>query len=188
MNKISIYTFSGKQLDASELFPQGISIEDISMSLSQQCRYNGHTNGFYSVAEHCVHLVNCAREAGQSINLQKYLLLHDATEAYIGDVVYHLKAILPEFKALEDKIWEVILKAFDLKTTDYEVTLVTYLDRCICIDEMYQLMPYIDPVLLEKGYQPLHIETQCWPPERARLEFMKQFDRLFGEQNEDIPA
>ena len=86
-----------------------ISIRDIAHALSNICRFTGHVGEFYSVAQHSVlvsYLVNpvYAREA----------LLHDASEAYLGDVARPLKAMLPEYKELEQHVQQEIAKAFYL--------------------------------------------------------------------------
>ena len=49
-------TFTGRQFFPLDPDPQDIDIVDIAHSLAMQCRYNGHTDRFYSVAEHCVHV------------------------------------------------------------------------------------------------------------------------------------
>ena len=73
------------------------------------CRYTGHVTSFYSVAEHCVlvsHLVP-----------SKYALcglLHDASEAFVGDVASPLKKLLPEYQKIEDNIQKSIARNYDL--------------------------------------------------------------------------
>ena len=98
---IPFYTYSGKCLNLAEIKTDDITIEDIAHHLSQSCRYNGGTKEFYSVAEHTVHLVQYARAQGKNVDVQKQILLHDAAEAYIGDMVYHLKAQFPVFKDMD---------------------------------------------------------------------------------------
>ncbi len=75
-------------------------ITDIAHSLSMQCRFCGHTRRFYSIAEHSLHV------AGLCPTVDMFLLglLHDATEAYLGDVTSPLKARLPDYRALEKRV------------------------------------------------------------------------------------
>ncbi len=62
------------------------NIEDIAQSLGKQCRFNGHTNQFYSVAEHSFNVAYVLRERNFGIDIQLAGLLHDAGEAYTGDI------------------------------------------------------------------------------------------------------
>jgi len=180
--EMPFYTQSGQMCDLGNLKLENIEITDISGALSKLCRYNGQTSGFYSVAEHSVILCRYAQENGMRHELQKALLLHDASEAYVGDVVYHLKGELPYFKQVEEKILRTIFTKFGVNY-DHNMKELSQLDRSICIDEMYQLMPFVDPELFSYGHQPLHIDVMCWAPERAQLEFMNEFNRLFGGKN-----
>lgn len=63
-----------------------IKLEDIAHSLSQICRFNGHTSWYYSVAQHSV-IASCLIQP----HWAKWGLLHDAAEAYIGDITRPLK-------------------------------------------------------------------------------------------------
>ena len=84
-------------------------IEVIANALSNICRYTGHVARFYSVAEHSV-LVSKAV-------LPRYALeglLHDASEAFVGDVSSPLKKLLPEYQKIEDNIQRAIANYFGL--------------------------------------------------------------------------
>lgn len=94
---------------------EDIRIEDIAHALSMTCRFGGHVNSFYSVAQHSV-MVSVI--VPQEYALQA--LLHDAPEAYIGDMVNPLKCEMPEFRKLEKEIWQVIAKKFSLPVTLHE--------------------------------------------------------------------
>jgi len=85
-----IITYTGKSFNLLEPKPEMVCIEDIAHSLAYQCRYTGHSRGFYSVAQHCVLMAENTDLPGDP--LQK--LLHDADEAYIGDIARPWKALL----------------------------------------------------------------------------------------------
>ena len=84
-----IVTYTGKVFDLLDPQPEMVCIEDIAHALANICRYTGHVREFYSVAQHCV-LMADAYLPGNS--LQK--LLHDAAEAYIGDMASPWKQLL----------------------------------------------------------------------------------------------
>ena len=85
-----IQTYSGKRFELDEeINPDTIDIEDIAHALSQICRFGGHTRQFYSVAEHSVRVAHLLVDQGRAVQLQG--LLHDAAEAYLGDIVRPLK-------------------------------------------------------------------------------------------------
>jgi uncharacterized protein len=111
-NSTIIRTNSGALIDILNPDPALISIEDIAHSLSHICRFNGHTDGHYSVAQHCVLM-------SELPHLPKHLrltaLLHDAAEAYLGDVVRPLKHLLPEYMKIEEHMERVIANAFLLE-------------------------------------------------------------------------
>lgn len=102
-----ILTNSGTDFDLINPNPNSIKIEDIASALSKLCRHTGHTKQFYSVAEHSI-LVSKIVQPEHALAA----LLHDATEAYLGDVSSPLKALLPNYKIIEKKLQAVILKKF----------------------------------------------------------------------------
>lgn len=160
---INMMTVSAKYVDLNNLKADDIDVTDVAHALSQLCRYNGHTKEFYSVAEHCVRLARYAMnniEGEDGKMIAKALLLHDATEAYVGDVIYPLKKHLPQFNRLEDKIGNVIFKKFGIKLTPEMELKIKELDRRICFDEMYVLfVGHIDQKLYEENIRPLGIQN-----------------------------
>src|SRR3954465_12827051 len=101
----SMVTYLGNRIDPTKLSPEDIDIEDVAHSLSQICRFAGHTRTHYSVAQHSV-LLSLLDDLPW--HLQKAALLHDASEAYMGDVPRPIKQILSGYKEVEDKIQSVI--------------------------------------------------------------------------------
>lgn len=136
IKKYFITTIGGRKFNP--LFPSlnDIDIEDIAHSLSLICRANGHFKHFFSVARHCI---NCAREAevcGHSPKIQILCLLHDATEAYIGDMTRPLKIQLDYYCQCEDRLYGDILKSLGIAppTTDENVV-VKSIDDCMLYHE-----------------------------------------------------
>lgn len=94
MNTAIIQTASGALVDLAHPDPAAVDIRDIAHSLARVCRFGGHVRpatgpAWYSVAQHSL-LVEHLTPAP----LAMVALLHDATEAYLGDVTAPLKALL----------------------------------------------------------------------------------------------
>ena len=93
---------SGATLDFLDPATSQFTLGDIAHGLSNICRYAGQCDEFYSVAEHSV-LVS---EVTEQFKLEA--LMHDAAEAFLGDVTRPLKQLLPDFKIIERNIQQVI--------------------------------------------------------------------------------
>jgi 5'-deoxynucleotidase YfbR-like HD superfamily hydrolase len=104
-----ILTFSGRRFDLLAPTAGMISPIDIAHALSLLCRFNGHTSQLYSVAHHSLLVADLVPAEDQLA-----ALLHDATEAYLGDMTRPLKAALPEYKAVEHNVWLVICERFNI--------------------------------------------------------------------------
>lgn len=108
-------TVSGIYYDPFAMKIENIDFYDIPHHLSMICRYGGATKSRWDVAIHSVVVSRAAEVLGASPFVQLALLLHDASEAYIGDVVRPIKHT-PEFaffRELDDKILLVVLDALD---------------------------------------------------------------------------
>lgn len=101
-----IQTHSGKWINPLEITADDLVIEDIACSLSKLCRYNGHIDRFYSVAEHCIVMAIHFMERGEE-SLAFAALMHDCAEAYIGDIPRPIKDQLPAIASIEHNILEV---------------------------------------------------------------------------------
>jgi len=103
----SIRTYTGKIFDLKILDPESICIEDIAHALAQTARFGGHLDKLYSVAQHSFYVsMNVARDQALAG------LLHDASEAYLGDMPSPFKKMLPDFKFHEDRVMRVIADKF----------------------------------------------------------------------------
>ena len=107
--KSSISTLSGRFFDLLKPEDYAYDIEEIAEALSNLCRYTGHVSKFYSVAEHSVLVSRIVPEP-----LALCGLLHDASEAFVGDVSSPLKKLLPDYRAIEDGIQGAIAKHFGI--------------------------------------------------------------------------
>jgi 5'-deoxynucleotidase YfbR-like HD superfamily hydrolase len=143
-----IRTYSGRRFYPLAPRPQDVCIEDIAHALSMLCRYTGHVQRFYSVAEHsayvCTSMADRLKAAGMSgrpgnSNLLRWALLHDAAEAYVGDMTRPLKhqAEMTLFREVESRVQTAITTHFGL--VGQEPALVREIDKQIIGSEVRQL-------------------------------------------------
>jgi len=91
-----------------------IKVIDIAHSLSMICRANGHYKHFYSVAQHSIFCAEEAKNRGLSKRVQLACLLHDGSEAYIGDITRPIKGMLHEYIEVEKILQQQIYTRFGL--------------------------------------------------------------------------
>lgn len=105
-------TYSGRPFWPLDPRVEDVRVEDIAHSLSMICRFNGHVRAFYSVAQHSV-LVSYATPPEFALEG----LLHDASEAYVGDMVKPLKVDMEAYREAEARVDAVVREKFGLPAT-----------------------------------------------------------------------
>jgi uncharacterized protein len=110
---------SGRRLDLLDPSPLDIEIEDIAHGLARVARWNGQTRGPhpYSVAQHCLLVEALARhlEPGAPPDCLLAVLLHDAAEYVIGDIISPFKAVLGDgYRDVEARILAAVMLRFGL--------------------------------------------------------------------------
>lgn len=126
-------TYTGRQFWPIDPRPDEVHIEDIAHALSMMCRYNGHCRTFYSVAEHSV-LVSRHVPTEHAL----WALLHDASEAYIADIVRPAKRFIAGYCEVEAQIMDAVCERFSLSPIMPEA--VKRADMAILADEMPVLL------------------------------------------------
>lgn len=150
MSTTWIQTFTGRVFDFKALDPDSLCLEDIAHALSHICRFNGHCQKFESVAEHSWLVAKRASEIlpedlslrGLSIAVTRSALMHDAAEAYIGDVVTPLRRALASeaLVHLEDEINSLVATRFHLDTSSEVMAVVWQADQDLLTIEQKEIM------------------------------------------------
>lgn len=165
-------TYSGRQFFPFDPKPEAIDIVDIAQALAMTCRYGGHCKQFYSVAQHSV-LV--AEKAPPALALRA--LMHDAPEAYTGDLIRPIKKH-PEMAAfmwVEEVVERAICAKFDLPFPIMNAD-IKRLDNRILLDERDHVMTPCAHDWQVDG-EPLGVTIERWSPETARWKFLDAYDR-----------
>lgn len=194
---IYMHTASGVKVFPFNMKPHQVDIESIAHHLACVARWQGATKHrflkdriFYSVAEHSVYVSDYVMNELGRPDLALQALMHDAPEAYIGDMIRPLKyspAFHDVFKELEDKVWKAIATRFDLPVE--MAAEVKMADDAICMAEWVQIVPR-DPneqwgYAVVKGGTPVQaaqIGINMLSPIEARDMFMDRWNSLTSRQ------
>lgn len=103
-------TFSGRRFRFDAPNAESICAVDIAHALANLCHWGGHCREFFSVAQHSVLVSRLCPPA-----LARWGLLHDAAEAYLGDMIRPVKVRCDAYRALEKRVMSVIAGRFGLE-------------------------------------------------------------------------
>jgi hypothetical protein len=169
-----IETVSGKKFHFLEPAEDEIDIDDIAYALANQCRFNGHCDRYYSVAEHSVFVSSLLPK-----ELQLAGLLHDAAEAYLSDIPSPIKQFLPQFRDMEANVMLAIVKKFGIPNDVVSEALIKKADLQQLRTEALVMLPSkgaewtITKNITEDGVRPIG-----YPPNMAYTFFMKAYQYL----------
>jgi hypothetical protein len=173
-----ISTYTGRSISLYHPRPEDVEFIDIAHALSMQCRYNGHCGRFYSVAEHCCLLAQYFMERGETDNA-RWALIHDAAEAYTGDVIRPIKLTTDLLAKAERGLLAVIAAKLDLEGDEPEE--VRLADRRILLDEGYSLFPDGVADSWGLGLTPLGVQIGRLSQREARLLYLDLLAELFPD-------
>ncbi|RPJ39912.1 MAG: phosphohydrolase [Planctomycetaceae bacterium] len=106
----TIMTYTGKIVHPLAITAADIDIHDIAHALAMKCRYTGHCQRFYSVAQHCVLMARWDKMPGPA----PWRLMHDASEAYLPDIASPIKGRFPIMREAEARIQAAVAERFGL--------------------------------------------------------------------------
>ena len=181
MSTSAIQTFTGLRFSPLEPDPEAIAIEDIAHGLAHHCRFGGHAATYYSVGQHSCVVADAVRDRGGDRDTVLYALLHDASEAYLGDLphpVKHRSDFGALYREIEQPLQEAILARFGL--TVVAPPLVKEIDRAVLATERAALMRAADDAWWPEldGVAPVDVEIQPWTPQQSEREFLARYEAL----------
>jgi uncharacterized protein len=173
-----LQTVSGRWVNPFDPDPSQLDPGDIARALANQCRFGGHSRVFYSVAQHSVIVSELVEQRGGDTEDVFAALMHDATEAYLGDMphpIKHRSALGQAFKAAEDHLEQAIRDRFHLKPHVPEIKRV---DRALLATERraFSAESWYWPEL--EGVEPLDLELRAWSPDDAAEAFARRHAEL----------
>jgi uncharacterized protein len=186
---------SGRRLDLLDPSPLDIEIEDIAHGLARVARWNGQTKGahIYSVAQHCLLVEALARAKMPRLDPRRRLavLLHDAPEYVIGDMISPFKAVIGDaYKSVERRLLAAVHRRFGLpqNSAPQLEALIKAADRGAAYLEATRLAGFEaaearrffgrPPTLsasMERDY------LKPWPAETAQARYLDRFQKLARE-------
>jgi uncharacterized protein len=163
---------SGATLDFNDPESSNFTIEDIAHGLANVCRYSGQCVRFYSVAEHSLLVSQISRSGFELAGL-----LHDAAEAFVGDVTGPLKKLVPEYKKIELRVQGAIFSRFGLP--EEMPREVKEAELQVLAAEQAQIMPPgTSDWAVSAGIEPARIVVRHLTPPQARGLFLRRFDEV----------
>ena len=186
-----VQTFTGRVIDLSNAKANDFSIQDIGWALAHQCRFNGHVRGFYSVAAHSVEVSSRLLNLGHSDQALAGLL-HDAAEAFLGDVPAPVKWFLREntddpdgrstYDIIEEDFASAIFEKFCPNTViDFDA--IKAADQAALFNEAKQLLTWPPAGLWSPPDTPtIPLNFVSAPPTHHFELFMDTFVSLAGDE------
>ncbi len=183
---------SGRRLDLLNPSPLDIEIDDIAQGLSRLARWNGQTWGEwpFSVAQHAVlveHVAGTMR-ASTPKRWRLAILMHDAPEYVLGDLISPFKAAVNEdYKELEDRLYTAVLLRFGLpgELPRWVRNLTKRADRAAAYLEGTRLAGFEAEEAKQLFGRPRDLkrlaagaELDPWHPKEAKRRFLKRFAEL----------
>lgn len=170
-------TYTGRKVWPLRMWPGDFDLHDIAHALSLKCRFGGHCISFYSVAEHSVRIAGVLRGQGEVVKVKRWGLMHDAVEAYLGDVASPVKRA-PELDGYR------LAEEYDLKMLAERYALGWPIPAAVHVADLRMLMteardlmgPQVEPWGIDA--EPYAEPIEPWRPAVAERRFLAECKRL----------
>ena len=169
----TILLASGSYFDFEDPERSAFTIEDIAHGLAMTCRFAGQCSRYYSVAQHSVHVSHLVSRENAFAGL-----MHDAAEAFVGDMSKPLKDMLPAYRAIEKRVEAAVFDRFRI-SAPLPVE-IKQIDRVMLATEQQQVMNNRDDWALTNGSAPANLTLPNWGPAVAKAMFLERFHELGG--------
>jgi uncharacterized protein len=182
-----LQTVSGRWVNPFDPDPDKLDAGDIARALANQCRFGGHCRVFYSVAQHSVIVSELVESRGGDTEDAFAALMHDATEAYLGDMPHPLKhrsQLGRSFREAEGDLEQVIRERFQIRADVLEIKRI---DRALLAAERraFSAETWHWPEL--EGVEPLDIELTALSPDEAERAFAERYAELESRRSAHGP-
>jgi hypothetical protein len=167
IDKAWVITYSGQRFNILQPKAEDVNLTDIACSLARQARFNGHTQFFYSVGQHSCY----GAQVSPTDEIAKLMLFHDASEAYVGDLVSPIKALLPHYELIEDRIQKAIADRFEFEFPFPKV--VKEIDRRLLATEVRDLITPRLETWTHLEQTPFDFRINPWPPQFVESRFLE---------------
>jgi hypothetical protein len=149
-------------------------IEDIAHALANECRFGGHVQHFYSVAQHSLLVSQIVPPTDALAGL-----LHDAAEAFLKDVPKPLKRLLPDYAVIERRVEAEVFARFGLPAT-LPIS-VKRADQVLLATERRDLQAAPAALVVSAGVEPLSTRIFPMSPALAKRMFLQRYHELTGQ-------
>ena len=183
---------SGRRLDLLDPSPLDVEVEDIAHGLARVARWNGQTQGahIYSVAQHSLLVEALARAKVPRLdrNGRLAVILHDAPEYVVGDMISPFKAVIGDrYKAVEKRLLAAVHLRFGLpaKLPESLQSLIKASDRSAAYLEATRLAGFADEEARKFFGPPPKFSSALerdylspWPAGIAQARYLERFEKL----------
>lgn len=185
-----MWTITGRHFWPLDALTEDVVLEDVARGLANECRYGGQCK-FYSVAEHSVLVSIVVEKLAPPRVARRWALealLHDGSEAYVGDVIRPLKYHWSYwyYRIMEQRVQRCVYRAFGIDPTRSSCALIAKVDGGIIVDEVPIVCGGVRAEELRRGQDIYKLgggfdvgdQIKCLLPPDAERAWLERFEEL----------